>query len=125
MRIEVGYGFEGALTDATSRRIIAENDRAVLPRGPVRAGINAGVDQIIAVVDKGEPLPPSRRRRSRATRRGGFRFEMLLLLLVFVVVPLLGGILRRIFGTARWDRPSARASSAPGRGSSQGRCSIA
>ena len=56
MRIEVGYGLEGALTDLTSKRIISES---ILPRfkgGDFYGGITAGVDQIIRVVD-GEPLP--------------------------------------------------------------------
>ena len=56
VRIEVGYGLEGALTDLTSKRIISE---IVLPRFKQQdfsGGITAGVDQIIRVVD-GEPLP--------------------------------------------------------------------
>jgi uncharacterized protein len=65
-------------------------------QGQFAQGINAGVDQIIAVVNKGEPLAakPAPKPQSRS---GGFPFEMLLIV-VFVVVPLLGGILRRIFG---------------------------
>ena len=57
MRIEVGYGLEGVLTDVTSRRIIAENIAPQFSGGNFAAGINAGVDRIIAVVDAGEPLP--------------------------------------------------------------------
>ncbi len=60
LRIEVGYGLEGVLTDVTSRRII---DEAITPRfrsGDFAAGISAGVDRMIRVVD-GEPLPPPSR----------------------------------------------------------------
>ena len=56
LRIEVGYGLEGALTDVTSRRII---DEIITPRfktGDFAGGISAGVDRIIRVID-GEPLP--------------------------------------------------------------------
>jgi uncharacterized protein len=56
VRIEVGYGLEGALTDATSRRIIAE---AIVPHfrtGDMYGGIAAGVDRMLAVV-RGEELP--------------------------------------------------------------------
>ena len=56
LRIEVGYGLEGALNDATSKRII---DETILPRFKQQdfaGGIQAGVAQIIRVVD-GEPLP--------------------------------------------------------------------
>ena len=97
LRIEVGYGFEGSLTDATSRRIIAETIAPLFRENKFAQGIDAGVDQIMAVVDKGEPLAARAARRSRRRRGGGFSLEMLLIV-VFVVVPVLGGILRRIFG---------------------------
>src|SRR5512140_439195 len=44
LRIEVGYGLEGALNDATSKRIISE---VIVPRftqGDLYGGIAAGVD---------------------------------------------------------------------------------
>ncbi|WP_407160663.1 TPM domain-containing protein [Bradyrhizobium sp. STM 3557] len=56
LRIEVGYGLEGALTDVTSRRII---DEIIVPQfrsGDFAGGINAGVDRMIAVAN-GEQLP--------------------------------------------------------------------
>jgi len=56
LRIEVGYGLEGALNDATSKRII---DEVIVPRFKqldVAGGITAGVDRMIRVID-GEPLP--------------------------------------------------------------------
>jgi uncharacterized protein len=98
MRIEVGYGLEGVLTDVTARRIIAETIAPRFEQRQFAQGIDAGVDQIIAVVDKGEPLAakPASRPRSRP---GGFPIEMMLII-VFVVVPVMGGILRRIFGRA-------------------------
>jgi len=98
MRIEVGYGLEGSLTDAMARRVIAETVAPYFRQTQFAAGINAGVDQIIAVVDKGEPL--AQRGASPAKRASsGFSFETLLILL-FVVVPVLGSFLRRIFGKA-------------------------
>jgi uncharacterized protein len=56
LRIEVGYGLEGSLTDVTSRRII---DEVITPRfrsGDFAGGISAGVARIIGVID-GETLP--------------------------------------------------------------------
>ena len=50
VRIEVGYGLEGALTDAVTRLII---QNAILPRfraGDFAGGISRGVDDIIQVV---------------------------------------------------------------------------
>ncbi|MES1147853.1 MAG: YgcG family protein, partial [Bradyrhizobium guangdongense] len=60
LRIEVGYGLEGALTDVTSRRIIDESIAPKFRSGDFAGGIVAGVDRMIRVID-GEPLPaPSR-----------------------------------------------------------------
>jgi uncharacterized protein len=59
LRIEVGYGLEGALTDVTARRII---DEIIAPRfkaGDFSGGISDGVDRIVRVID-GEPLPAPR-----------------------------------------------------------------
>lgn len=57
VRIEVGRGLEGVLTDATSNRIIDETMLPLFKQGQYGAGLNAGVDQVIQVVD-GEALPP-------------------------------------------------------------------
>lgn len=60
LRIEVGYGLEGALTDVTSRRIIDEVITPKFREGDFAGGISAGVERMMRVVD-GEPLPvPSR-----------------------------------------------------------------
>ncbi|SFJ63875.1 TPM domain-containing protein [Bradyrhizobium sp. cf659] len=56
LRIEVGYGLEGALTDVTSRRIIDEIITPKFRTGDFSGGISDGVDRMIRVVD-GEPLP--------------------------------------------------------------------
>src|SRR3954447_550716 len=56
LRIEVGYGLEGALTDVTSRRIIDEVITPKFRSGDFSGGIGAGVDRMMRVID-GEPLP--------------------------------------------------------------------
>lgn len=56
LRIEVGYGLEGALNDATAKRIVAEIITPYFKRGEFYAGLDAGVAAIIKVVE-GEPLP--------------------------------------------------------------------
>jgi uncharacterized protein len=56
MRIEVGRGLEGALTDITSSRIINDTIAPLFKQGYFNAGVNAGLDQMIRVID-GEPLP--------------------------------------------------------------------
>jgi uncharacterized protein len=96
MRLEVGYGLEGTLTDVTSRRIIAESVAPQFRDGKFAAGIEAGVDRIIAVVAEGKPLPPQTTRNVQRPG-GGFDFGTLFLIL-FIVVPLVGSVLRSIFG---------------------------
>ncbi|MGY3511919.1 TPM domain-containing protein [Bradyrhizobium lupini] len=93
LRIEVGYGLEGALTDVTSRRII---DEAITPKfrsGDFAGGITAGVDRMIRVID-GEPLPTP----SRSVNFGDWNdVEPLFYFLLFGPL-VIGGILRSMFG---------------------------
>jgi uncharacterized protein len=56
MRIEVGRGLEGALTDITSSRIVNDTIAPLFKQGDFNGGVNAGLDQMIRVID-GEPLP--------------------------------------------------------------------
>nr|WP_249162375.1 YgcG family protein [Bradyrhizobium ottawaense] len=56
LRIEVGYGLEGALTDVTSRRIIDEIITPKFRSGDFAGGIADGVERMMRVID-GEPLP--------------------------------------------------------------------
>jgi uncharacterized protein len=56
LRIEVGRGLEGVLTDIASKRIINDTIVPLFKQGDFFGGVNAGVDQILRVVD-GEPLP--------------------------------------------------------------------
>jgi uncharacterized protein len=92
LRIEVGYGLEGALTDADSKRIISE---VIVPRfrqGDFHGGIAAGVDRILRVID-GEPLPAPEE-RSPAERRGIGSILPVLMILALVV----GGVLHAVLG---------------------------
>ena len=69
MRIEVGYGLEGTLTDAVTRLII---DNAILPRfrtGDFAGGIERGVDDIIQVLSG--DAEDFKQRAARAERPAG------------------------------------------------------
>lgn len=69
VRIEVGYGLEGAIPDAIAKRIIEE---VITPRfraGDYVGGIDAGVDQLVRVID-GEPLPASEAWQTQDGGRG-------------------------------------------------------
>ena len=56
MRVEVGRGLEGALTDIAVSRILNDTVVPLFRAGDFHGGVNAGVDQILRVVD-GEALP--------------------------------------------------------------------
>jgi uncharacterized protein len=96
VRIEAGYGLEGALTDALSKRII---DGAMIPRFKQQdfyGGISAGVDQIGRVID-GEILPtPAPNRQLVADQEGALSS----LSVLFVIALVLGSFLRKILGRA-------------------------
>lgn len=69
LRIEVGYGVEGALPDAIAKRIIAE---IIVPRfkaGNFVAGIDAGIEAIFGLI-KGESLPPPSTQHSAGNSTG-------------------------------------------------------
>jgi uncharacterized protein len=92
MRIEVGYGLEGALNDATCKRIISEIITPEFQRGDFRGGIEQGVDKMIRVIE-GEALPTP----ARSWNGGGGYDPSLFFILIGLVMgaanalrPLLG-----------------------------------
>jgi len=96
LRIEVGYGLEGALTDVTSRRII---DEIIVPQfktGDFTGGISAGVDRIIRVID-GEPLPAPKPEVSHSVDSDTF-FNLVFSPFGFFAYIIIAGIFRGILG---------------------------
>ena len=93
LRIEVGRGLEGALTDLVSNRIIDETITPRFREGDFAGGISAGVDRMISVID-GEPLPEPETHWTGSPDIGG------LLPILFFVVFFASTILRAIFGRA-------------------------
>lgn len=91
VRIEVGQGLEGALPDAIANRIINETITPHFKQGDFDGGVEAGVSQIISVIN-GEPLPAPDKKWER---HNGLGVSLPLLLVVVFVV---SGILRAIFG---------------------------
>ncbi len=92
LRIEVGYGLEGAIPDAVAKRVIEE---VIVPRfkeNDFPGGIGAGVNVLIGLI-KGEPLPE---KKSSGFVSVGNWEDMLHVAMVFIFV--VGGILRAIFG---------------------------
>jgi uncharacterized protein len=97
LRIEVGYGLEGALTDLTTKRIIDEIITPKFRSGDFAGGISAGVDAIIKVVN-GEPLPAPTPRSQQPRRGGTGDFGELLNPFIIVAAFVGGAILRGLLG---------------------------
>ncbi|MFO1265560.1 MAG: YgcG family protein [Rubrivivax sp.] len=91
LRIEVGRGLEGALTDATANRIIEDTMVPLLRQGQFAAAVNGGVDQMLRVID-GEELPAPERAWQPAA---GLLNALPVLLIAFIVG---SAILRAMFG---------------------------
>ena len=62
LRIEVGYGLEGALNDATAKRIISETISPRFKQGDFYGGIDSGLETMLRVVG-GESLPEPEQQR--------------------------------------------------------------
>jgi len=93
VRIEVGYGLEGALTDALSSRIIRRDILPAFRDGDFPGGIDAGVQSILAVI-RGEYVAPADDRpaeRDRPADDIGAIFP-----LVFIAMILALNLLRRL-----------------------------
>jgi len=93
LRIEVGKGLEGALTDATSNRIISETITPLFRQGDFYGGINAGLEQMMRVAG-GEQLPPPDVTWQGRSDRSVSRIVPFL----FVAVLFGSAVLRSVFG---------------------------
>jgi uncharacterized protein len=96
LRIEVGYGLEGALPDATAKRIIEEIIAPKFRQGNFAGGVVAGVERILNVID-GEPLPPPHFKPGNNSGRGmDAVLENIVPILIGLVV--FGKVLQSMFG---------------------------
>ncbi len=105
MRIEVGQGLEGALTDLQSKRILDDRVKPLFKSGQYAAGVAAGVSEIIQTVDpeyfnkQGEPAPESKH------RRGSNRISLIVFIL-FIIFSFFGrwrgGFLPFLGGGGGW-----------------------
>jgi uncharacterized protein len=99
VRIEVGRGLEGALTDTVASRIIDEEITPRFRQGDYDGGVNAGITRIVAVIN-GEPLPPPQPARTAPRRVNGLG-NLLPVLLVgaLIVSRVLRALLGSLFGS--------------------------
>jgi uncharacterized protein len=95
LRIEVGYGLEGALTDATTKRIIDEDITPKFKAGDFGGGVAAGVDKMVRIVN-GEKLPEPEPPHWQDS--GSFNPEDLFNPFLLIPALFLGGLLRGLLG---------------------------
>jgi uncharacterized protein len=100
LRIEVGYGLEGALTDAVSSQIIRKEITPSFKNGNFYEGIDKGINAIIAVT-KGEYTADKKSTKdvNSYTCLGLPIFVFMLFGFIFFMIFL--SIIRRIFGFGR------------------------
>ncbi|MBR1245436.1 YgcG family protein [Bradyrhizobium sp. AUGA SZCCT0169] len=96
LRIEVGYGLEGALTDVTTKRIIDEEITPKFKSGDFAGGVSAGLNKMIRIID-GEKLPePEPPHWQHQT--GVFDVDALFNPFLLIPVFLFGGLMRTMLG---------------------------
>ncbi len=92
LRIEVGYGLEGVIPDAIAKRVIAETIVPYFKQNDFAGGIQAGVAQLIKLVD-GEPLPPPKTQsRNEESDPTGMLF------IAVIAAAVIGQVLSAVFG---------------------------
>lgn len=106
LRIEVGYGLEGVLTDALSSQIIRKEITPAFKQGKFYEGINAGVDAILKAT-KGEYTAD---KKTSEDNDSGFSFccvpfPALIFFIIFFFIFFVP-IISRIFGRGRGGRSS-------------------
>ena len=97
VRIEVGYGLEGAIPDAVAKRIVSE---IIVPRfqaGDFAGGIDAGADRIMRIID-GESLPPAPAQKTAQTRGPPLELALFIVFGAVVVGQALRAALGRLLG---------------------------
>ena len=104
LRIEVGYGLEGAIPDAIAKRVVAETITPYFKAGDYYKGIDAGVQQLMQLIE-GEPLPPP----ATADNGGGGDDGAFVILIV-------GGIVAGWLLSTLMSRPAAGGIAALGSG---------
>lgn len=96
LRIQTGRGVQGTLTDFLSKRIVSDIIAPHFREGDFAGGLDAGADAIMkAVAGEQLPLPEARKSTRRVENLGSLSN---LAFFAFVLVPVVGMILRGLVG---------------------------
>jgi uncharacterized protein len=94
LRIEVGYGLEGTLTDLRSARIIRQEISPRFKAGDFPAGVRAGIDAILKTIE-GTYQPPESSTGRPALESGAFQLVVTGIIVGFLAGMVLSQGLRR------------------------------
>lgn len=94
LRIEVGYGLEGAIPDAVAKRVIEERITPRFRDGDFYGGVRDGVDQLIRLAE-GERLPPPQAAPGRQSAPDGV-FDYIVPAIMFALIA--GTFLKAVLG---------------------------
>jgi len=94
VRVEVGYGLEGSVTDAFSSRVIRQLIAPAFSQGQYGQGLNAAADAIMTKIRTGEdPVAPLERRGEgqQGEDLGIIPILIILFVVFFVLAPMFSG----------------------------------
>ncbi len=86
VRIEVGYGLEGAIPDITSKDIIERDIKPAFRQGHYYSGINDAVDDIAKAA-----IGEYKVKRERKSEKGIGGFGFLIILIIIIIIVSAGG----------------------------------
>ena len=129
LRIEVGYGLEGAIPDSMAKRVIDERITPRFKAGDFYGGVRDGVDQLIRLAE-GEKLPSLAPAPATSETAAGLLLRLLPVLIFVAMLGVMTLIFARISsgnrgnwssGGSSWRSGSSGGSSSSwGGGSSSG-----
>jgi uncharacterized protein len=85
VRIEVGYGLEGTMTDAISSTIIHQEILPAFRRGDINTGVLAGTMSILSVLSGETAMPPSATAPQPYQMSDAMTFFILALIILFII----------------------------------------
>ena len=88
VRIEVGYGLEGVLSDGFAHQIIQQDILPSFRIGDYQGGIAQGVSQMIELLEA-DPETLNNKKRAMQSQEQGSQFFGLVLMLLFFIAPML------------------------------------
>ena len=98
LRLEVGYGLEGAIPDVVAKRVIREVIAPHFLANDFFGGISDGARTLMKLIDGEKLPPPARSPASTAGAGNGADDYQSILAVLLVVAVVAGGILKAIFG---------------------------